>query len=136
MTSWLVVGSQVKAKRGIASGILVTVAPWTYIYMRGRVDLHTSIHIFGGLASHQLYVACSTVLQPTELDVAWDRGCISGVKHKVLGVTLLMLDWYPGNPHTPLPSCQYTLPPVLKHQGGLIASCSLLAAYDVALALR
>ena len=28
MTSWLVVGSQVKAKRGIASGILVTVAPW------------------------------------------------------------------------------------------------------------
>ena len=27
MTSWLVVGSQVKAKRGIASGNLVTVAP-------------------------------------------------------------------------------------------------------------
>ena len=30
MTSWLVVGSQVKAKRGIASGNLVTVAPWPH----------------------------------------------------------------------------------------------------------
>ena len=38
MTSWLVVGSQVKAIRGIASGKLVTVAPWTCGYNWGEPE--------------------------------------------------------------------------------------------------
>ena len=55
MTSWLVVGSQVKAKWGIASGNLVTVAPWLdpYAYPLCRcINIASAMRTYTHSAMH------------------------------------------------------------------------------------